>query len=104
MIITTDGMENASREYSYDRVCALLDEKQKAGWEFIFLGANIDAAREAARFGIAPGNAVTYKADHEGTALNFDVISETVAHVRAGAPMAANWKARIEEDVKKRGR
>ena len=104
VIITTDGMENASREYSYDRVCALLDEKQKAGWEFIFLGANIDAAREAARFGIAPGNAVTYKADHEGTALNFDVISETVAHVRAGAPMAANWKARIEEDVKKRGR
>ncbi len=103
-VITTDGLENASREYSYDRVRALIDEKRKAGWEFIFLGANIDAAREAARFGIHADNAVTYKADREGTALNFDVISETVAHVRAGAPMAKNWKARIEEDVKKRGK
>ena len=104
VIITTDGMENASREYSYERVRGLIDERQKAGWEFIFLGANIDAIREAARFGISARNAVTYKADHRGTALNFDVISETVAHVRAGAPMAKDWKLRIEKDVEKRGR
>ncbi len=103
-VITTDGMENASRKYTYDRVKKLIEAQRERGWEFIFLGANIDAAREAARFGIGKSNAVTYKADSQGTALNFDVISETVAHVRAGAPMKANWKDRVEADVRRRGR
>ncbi len=103
IVITTDGLENASREYSYDKVRALIEEKTKAGWEFIFLGANIDAAREAARFGIQADRAVRYKSDSEGTALNYDVISQAVSSVRSCGAVSPKWKARIEEDVKKRG-
>ena len=103
IVITTDGLENASREYSYDRVRALIEEKTKTGWEFIFLGANIDAAKEAARFGIQAGRAVRYKSDSAGTALNFDVISQAVSSVRACGSMSPKWKERIEDDVKKRG-
>lgn len=103
-VITTDGLENASREFTYDKVRALIEAKRAEGWEFIFLGANIDAAKEAARFGIGADRAVRYKSDHAGTALNFQVISEAVTSVRARAPMSADWKRRIEEDVKKRGK
>ena len=106
-VITTDGMENASRRYDYDKVKEMIErQKEKYDWEFIFLGANIDAAKEAARFGISADRAVRYESDHEGTALNYEVISETVSCMRAcpGAPLAAGWKARIEADFKKRGR
>ena len=106
-IITTDGMENASRRYGYDKVKAMIGrQKEKYGWEFIFLGANINAAKEAARFGISADRAVRYESDHEGTALNYEVISETVSCVRAcpSAPLAAGWKDRIEADFKKRGK
>ena len=106
-IITTDGMENASRRYDYDKVKAMIErQKEKYGWDFIFLGANIDAAKEAARFGIGADRAVRYESDHEGTALNYEVISETVSCVRAcpSAPLAAGWKDRIEADFKKRGK
>ena len=106
-VITTDGMENASRRYDYDKVKAMIErQKEKYDWEFIFLGANIDAAKEAARFGISADRAVRYESDHEGTALNYEVISETVSCMRAcpSAPLAAGWKARIEADFKKRGR
>ena len=96
-VITTDGLENASREYDYARVKAMIErQKEKYGWEFLFLGANIDAAKEAARFGISADRAV-------GTALNYEVISETVSCFRRAAPLAANWKERIEEDYQKRG-
>ena len=104
-IITTDGYENASRRYDYEKVRHMIQhEKEKYGWEFLFLGANIDAAAEAKRFGIDADRAVTYKCDEAGTALNYDVISEAVCHVRASRPLDAGWKARIDADVKKRGR
>ena len=106
-VITTDGLENASRRYDYDKVKAMIErQKEKHGWEFLFLGANIDAAKEAARFGISADRAVRYESDHEGTALNYDVISETVSFMRAcpSAPLAASWKNRIEADFRKRGK
>ena len=104
-VITTDGMENASRRYSARRVKEMIQrQKEKYGWEFLFLGANIDAAKEAARFGISADRAVNYKCDEAGTALNYEVISEAVCSVRAARPLGADWKRRIDEDVQKRGR
>lgn len=104
-IITTDGYENASRRYDYETVRRMIQrQKEKYGWEFLFLGANIDAAKEAARFGIGADRAVNYKCDEAGTALNYEVISEAVCSVRAARPLGADWKRRIDEDVQKRGR
>ena len=104
-VITTDGYENASRYYDYDKVRRLIEhEKTKYGWDFLFLGANIDAAAEAKRFGIAADRAADYKCDTAGTALNYEVIGEAVGAVRGARPLAANWKRRIDEDVKQRGR
>ena len=106
-IITTDGLENASRRYGYDKVKAMIErQKEKYGWEFIFLGANIDAAKEAARFGISADRAVRYQSDSVGTALNYEVISEAVSSVRAcpTAPLAEGWKDRIVADFRKRGK
>ena len=103
-VITTDGLENSSRQYSYEKVRSLIEARKREGWEFIFLGANIDAASEAARFGIAPDRAVRYKSDSAGTALNFDVISDAVSSVRCCANIAPDWKERVENDVKKRGK
>ena len=104
-VITTDGYENASRRYDYETVRRMIQrEKEKYGWEFLFLGANIDAAREAARFGIGADRAVNYKCDEAGTALNYEVISEAVCSFRAARPLSAGWKSRIDADVRKRGR
>ena len=104
-VITTDGYENASRRYNYETVRRMIErQKEKYGWEFLFLGANIDAAKEAARFGIDADRAVNYKCDEEGTALNYEVISAAVCSVRSAQPLSADWKRRIDEDVKKRGR
>ena len=102
-VITTDGMENASRKYDYDMVRKMIEEQKKHGWEFLFLGANIDAAAEAKRFGIDAGHAANYHCDTKGTALNYEVVSEAITHVRCGAPLAENWKAKIDADYKKRG-
>ena len=105
VVITTDGLENASRTYTYDRVQKLIrHEQEKYGWEFLFLGANIDAAAEAARFGICADRAANYKCDGTGTALNYDVIGEAVCSVRAERPLSAGWKRRIDADVQTRGR
>jgi len=102
-VITTDGMENASRHYTYDRVRQMIErQKEKYGWEFLFLGANIDAAKEAARFGIHADRAVNYHCDQEGTALNYEVVAETICDVRAARPIQASWKKRIDEDFRKR--
>ena len=102
-IITTDGMENASRHYTYDKIHAMIKRQQeKFGWEFIFLGANIDAAAEAKRFGIDESRAANYHCDEEGTALNYEVLSDVVCAVRMGAEIDDDWKARIEADFKKR--
>ncbi len=103
-VITTDGMENASREYSYEKIRRMIEhQKSKYGWEFIFLGANIDAVDTAERFGIGQDRAVNYNADSEGTLLNYEVISETVSNLRACREISEDWKDRIEEDFKKRG-
>ena len=105
-IITTDGMENASRRYTYDKVRRMIEhEKEKYGWEFLFLGANIDAAVEAKRFGIDESMAANYHCDEEGTALNYEVISEAITSVRAcAAPLSADWKKKIDADYRRRGR
>ena len=98
-------------ELAKEQRCAILivhhmieRQKEKYGWEFLFLGANIDAAKEATRFGIDADRAVNYKCDEEGTALNYEVISAAVCSVRSAQPLSADWKRRIDEDVKKRGR
>ena len=88
-IITTDGMENSSRRYSYDQVRRMVErQKEKYGWEFLFLGANIDAIKEAGRFGISSNRAVNYECDSEGTQLNYKVLNETVSMVRCCASSA----------------
>ena len=104
-VITTDGMENASRKYSYDRLKTMIErQKEKYGWEFIFLGANIDAAREAARFGIGADRAANYNADSVGTAVIYEAVSEAVCSVRASKPMSDAWRRKVDEDYKKRGK
>ena len=104
-VITTDGMENASREYNYARLKAMIErQKEKYGWEFLFLGANIDAAKEAARFGIDEDRAANYHADRQGTAVIYEAMSEAVCNVRACRPMSREWKRNIDEDYQKRGK
>ena len=103
-VITTDGMENASRRYTYDKVRSMIrHEKEKYGWEFLFLGANIDAAREAARFGIGADRAANYHADHQGTSVIYEAVSEAVCQVRScAAPLSADWKQNIDADYNER--
>ena len=103
-VITTDGMENASRKYSYGRLKGMIErQKEKYGWEFIFLGANIDAAKEAARFGIGADHAANYHADTLGTAVIYEAVNEAVCCARSARPMTADWKRRVDEDFKNRG-
>ena len=103
-VITTDGMENASRRYDYARVKALIErQREKDGWEFLFLGANIDAAREAARFGITADRAANYHADHQGTNVIYEAVCEAVCQVRSAKPLGNTWRSRIDEDFEKRG-
>lgn len=108
-IITTDGLENSSRQYDYEKVKKMVErQKHKHGWEFLFLGANIDAIKVAGRFGIRPDHAVNYECDSAGTQLNYQVLSNAVSQVRACAAMpqalSSDWKKDIEEDYRKRHR
>ena len=104
-VITTDGMENASKEYTYERLKAKIEhQKEKYGWEFIFLGANIDAAKEAARFGISEDRAANYHADCAGTAVVYEAVNEAVRNVRACRPMSTEWRHRVDADYKKRSK
>lgn len=104
-VITTDGMENASRFYTSDRVKQMIErQKQKYGWEFLFLGANIDAVETARHFGIGADRAVNYHSDSAGTRLNYEVLNEAICAVRSSAPLDAGWKRRIDEDYEKRGK
>ncbi|MCR5540798.1 MAG: VWA domain-containing protein [Ruminococcus sp.] len=97
-VITTDGMENASREFRYDTVKKLIEKEQKKyGWEFIFLGANIDAAATAGSMGIA--HASNYKADGNGTRLMYGAVGRAVRCMRESAPLAEDWNAEMEEDA-----
>lgn len=102
-VITTDGCENASRHYSIEKVRKMIErQKEQYGWEFLFLGANIDAVETAAHFGISEERAVNYHADQEGTRLNYEVVSEAISAVRCSAPLNADWKKRIDADYKAR--
>lgn len=103
-VITTDGMENASHRYSYGTVKAMIEEHQdKYGWEFLFLGANIDAAQEAARFGIRPDRAANYHADHRGTKVIYNTVNDAIEYMRTcPEPMSASWKDAIDEDYSSR--
>jgi len=104
VVITTDGMENASREYDYGEIRAMVDrQKTKYGWEFIFLGANIDAIDVAGRFGIAPDRVQNYHADSRGTRLNYEVMSEAVTNFRKNGTLTAGWGDGIQEDFARRG-
>ena len=104
-VITTDGLENASRRYTYDKVKTMIErQREKYGWEFLFLGANIDAAREAARFGIRADCAADYHADSIGTEAVYESVCEAVCQVRRAAPLKASWKQRIDADFKGRKR
>jgi uncharacterized protein YegL len=105
VVITTDGMENASREYDYDKVRQMIErQKEKYGWEFIFLGANMDAVETAARFGISADRAANYHADSAGVQLNYKVVSDAVSSFRANsAPICVEWKKDIDSDYAKRG-
>jgi uncharacterized protein YegL len=103
-VITTDGMENSSKEYSYKKIQKMIElQKKEYGWEFIFLGANIDAVSEAAKFGIDEDRAVNYNSDVEGTSLNYKVLSETVSTLRTKSSISSDWKKKIDEDYKRRG-
>ena len=103
-VITTDGMENASRRYSYDQVQRMIREQTETyGWEFLFLGANIDAAREAGRLGIREDRAANYHADSKGSDVVYESITEAVCQFRGGqAPLSVDWKAKIDADYHKR--
>ncbi len=102
-VITTDGMENASRWYAADQIRQMIQrQKERYGWEFIFLGANIDAVETAAHFGIGRDRAVTYHSDRIGTRLNYDVMSETICAVRQTGAVSDSWKDRIDEDFRRR--
>lgn len=110
VIITTDGMENSSHRYTYDKVKKMVErQKEKYGWEFLFLGANIDAIHVAERFGIQANRAVNYECDSMGTTVNFRALNEAVRRVRSCPDMEAmdetlgdDWKAEIEADYNKR--
>ena len=105
-VVTTDGMENASHEFDYDKIKSMIEhQKTKYGWEFIFLGANIDAVEVAGRFGVAQNRAQSYHNDGAGIALNYAVVSDTVASFRAapcGASFDDNWSKKIDDDYKTR--
>lgn len=102
-VIITDGMENASRQYDRRRIKQMIEhEKEKYGWEFIFIGANIDAAETAESFGIGRDCAADYVADSVGTQVVYDAVCCNISNVRACRPMASNWKENIDADFAKR--
>ena len=103
-IITTDGMENASREFSYAKIKSLIEEKKQLGWEFVFIGANIDAVTEGAKLGISAERSVDYLADSAGTNVLFDAMSASVSEMRSGKKLSNAWRKSIDADKKKRGK
>lgn len=103
-VITTDGMENASKEYEHHKVKEMIEwQKSRYNWEFIFLGANIDAVSAARDLGISEDRAANYHADGEGTMLNYNVVSEAIINLRANKKVDASWKKEIEDDYIRRG-
>ncbi len=104
-VIVTDGMENASCRYSAQEIRGMIErQKEKYGWEFLFLGANIDAVETAAHYGIGADRAVNYHADSLGTAVNYEALEHAARAVRAGAPLTSAWKDKVEKDYMRRKR
>ena len=102
-IITTDGMENASRIYSSNEVKRMIEQKkEEAGWEFLFIGANIDSVETAGRFGISADRAVNYRADKKGTKVIFETLSRAVGAVRCEKTLSEDWGEDIEKDLTER--
>lgn len=102
-IIITDGQENCSLLYSFEKVKALIENKRRSsGWEFIFLGANIDAVETASRFGIGIDRAADYLADEEGTRLNYSIMSDAVAEYRQKSTISEDHLEKIRRDVQRR--
>lgn len=100
-VITTDGMENASRHYSYDKVKKLIErEKAEHGWEFLFLGANIDAAETAVSMGIPRNRASDYYCDKRGTELNYQTVCEAITDLRCDIGISDDWSAPVEKYMK----
>jgi len=100
-IITTDGMENASREYSADKVRHMIrHEQEKYGWEFLFLAANIDAVETAERYGIRADRASNYRADHKGTNRMYDCVSDAVVTIRKRKTLDESWSVKLNEEEK----
>ena len=103
---TIGGLENASKRFGYEKIRRMIErEKEQYGWEFLFLGANMDAVKEAARFGISSDRAVRFENDAQGVAVNYHVVSETVSRMREApccASIGAEWKEQIEADFQKR--
>ena len=103
VVIMTDGMENASKEYSYKAIQKLIERQQKeSGWEFLFMGANIDAIGTAGKMGISPSRAANYHADSVGTARNFESVSNMFSDVRSHGFVPDSWKKEIDEDYQRR--
>ena len=102
-VITTDGYENASRRYNYETVRRMIErQKEKYGWEFLFIGANIDAVETAANYGIGADRAVNYNADSKGTSILYETVSSAVEQIRANAPLCSEWSAELDKDYKSR--
>ena len=97
-IITTDGMANASRRYTGDKVKRMIEEQKQKGWEFIFLGANIDAVETARQIGISSERAVNYRASRKGTAINFEAMSCAISDLRCNDQRGDVWRAQIDAD------
>lgn len=103
-IITTDGMENASQRYSSEKVKKMIErQKEKYGWEFLFIGANIDAVETARRYGINEDRAVNYNADAKGTGILYEAVTCAVSSVRRNEALEGSWSESLNEDYKKRG-
>ncbi len=103
-VITTDGMENASRKYSLSEVKKMIEERKEKGWEFVFLAANIDAAETARSYGIDADSCVDYVNDAEGNAIKYACMSEAITSVRTSRKLNKGWKKKSEEDFKNRGK
>ncbi len=102
-IITTDGMENASKRFTADEVKKLVErQKSKYGWEFLFLGANIDAVETAKRYGIDEDRAVNYHCDKKGTAANYRAMGKAISSIRCSAPISSEWREEIDNDYRSR--
>lgn len=102
-VITTDGMENSSRKYNYAKIRHMIEnQKRKYQWEFIFMGANMDAIGMASKFGIDSSRAVNFHSDKKGTQLNYESMSKVVSNLRMSKSIDDDWKNEIDEDFKSR--